>query len=229
MMIVTKFLRSCCGQATVDGNSLRAGRPLPASMAAGVGTRRTISLYDTGGIEPRVHQSPAGCASRSFRIFPSARLLPGTRRGRARSTVDPQGITFNQGSALKRGGLPNPAPAILFGGGVRFSLPPRDLCDCVHRASILMCKERDDCSHNDPYSGEPCSCLCPPKRILLQFFGSFSGRLVLFPEPTLYVAAQHFAVAKSRHNRPSAKDRHTVAFRGHYRRPGALVREPDQA
>src|SRR5262249_11147816 len=33
MMIVTKFLRSCCGQATVDGNSLRPGRPLPASMA----------------------------------------------------------------------------------------------------------------------------------------------------------------------------------------------------
>jgi hypothetical protein len=66
MMIVTKFLHSCCGQATVDGNSLRAGRPFPASMAGGVGARPD---HDAGGIESRAHQSPAGCASRSFRIF----------------------------------------------------------------------------------------------------------------------------------------------------------------
>ena len=34
-MIVTKFLRSSCGQATVRGNSSKAGRSLPASMAGG--------------------------------------------------------------------------------------------------------------------------------------------------------------------------------------------------
>src|SRR6516162_2466106 len=39
MIIVTKFLRSCCGQATVGGNSSKAGRPLPASMAGGAGAR----------------------------------------------------------------------------------------------------------------------------------------------------------------------------------------------
>src|SRR6516164_4628710 len=39
MMIVTNSLRSCCGQATVGGNSSKAGRPLPASMAGGAGAR----------------------------------------------------------------------------------------------------------------------------------------------------------------------------------------------
>src|SRR5215831_6892746 len=65
--------------------------------------------------------------------FPSARLFPGTRRGRARSIVDPpHGNTFNQGSALKRGGLSNPAPAILIGGGVRFSFPSPALGERHH-------------------------------------------------------------------------------------------------
>jgi hypothetical protein len=40
MMIVTKFLRSCCGQATVGENSSKAGD-------------------DIGGIESRAHQTPA--------------------------------------------------------------------------------------------------------------------------------------------------------------------------
>jgi hypothetical protein len=40
MMIVTKFLRSCCGQATVGENSSKAGD-------------------DIGGIESRAHESPA--------------------------------------------------------------------------------------------------------------------------------------------------------------------------
>jgi len=44
MMIVTKFLRSCCGQATVGGNSSKARRPLPTSMAGGPEDCRTISL-----------------------------------------------------------------------------------------------------------------------------------------------------------------------------------------
>ena len=44
MMIVTKFLRSCCGQATVGGNSSKASRPLPTSMAGGPEDCRTISL-----------------------------------------------------------------------------------------------------------------------------------------------------------------------------------------
>jgi len=44
MMIVTKFLRSCCGQATVGENSSKARRPLPTSMAGGPEDCRTISL-----------------------------------------------------------------------------------------------------------------------------------------------------------------------------------------
>ena len=44
MMIVTKFLRSCCGEATVGGNSSKARRPLPTSMAGGPEDCRTISL-----------------------------------------------------------------------------------------------------------------------------------------------------------------------------------------
>src|SRR5215471_9072912 len=44
MMIVTKFLRSCCGQATVGGNSSKARRSLPTSMAGGPEDCRTISL-----------------------------------------------------------------------------------------------------------------------------------------------------------------------------------------
>jgi hypothetical protein len=34
----------------------------------------------------------------------------------------------------------------------------------------------------------------------LQFFGALSERLVLFREPTLDVAAQHFAVAQPWHD-----------------------------
>jgi hypothetical protein len=58
MMIVTKFPRSCCGQATVGGNSSKPGRPLPASMA-GRSNGRAISLDDIDGVESRAHQSPA--------------------------------------------------------------------------------------------------------------------------------------------------------------------------
>src|SRR6516164_8425915 len=40
--------------------------------------------------------------------FPSARLFLGTGRGRPRSIVDPRTDTFNQGSALNRGGSSEP-------------------------------------------------------------------------------------------------------------------------
>jgi hypothetical protein len=57
MMIVTKFLRSRCGQATVVGNSSKAGRPL-ASFDRWPEHGRAISLDDIGGIESRARQSP---------------------------------------------------------------------------------------------------------------------------------------------------------------------------
>jgi hypothetical protein len=164
----------------------------------GVGRRSLASaaispgLKFTRGKRTWNYDVPVACATKwsgsvsqlSFRIFlPRGFYLE--RDGGARvPIVDPRRKTFNQGSALNHS---------------RRQL----LAKRCHRASILTCKERDDCSHNDPYSGEPCSCLCPPRRILLQFFGAVPGRLVLFPEPTLYVAAQHFAIAKSRHNRTS--------------------------
>jgi hypothetical protein len=90
----------------------------------------------------------------------------------------------------KRGSPRTPLPRSFSAAGFVSHSRRQLLAKRCHRASILTCKERDDCSHNDPYSGEPCSCLCPPKRILLQFFRAVSGRLVLFPEPTLYVAAR---------------------------------------
>src|SRR5262249_51422760 len=60
--------------------------------------------------------------------------------GRAFYCRPPHGSTFNQRSALKRGGLPNPAPAILIGGGVRFSFPPPALSERRHRGLASLSK-----------------------------------------------------------------------------------------
>src|SRR5262249_6917732 len=61
------------------------------------------------------------------------------RGARAFYCRPPHGNIFNQGSALKRGALPNPAPAILIGGGVRFSFPSPALSERCHR-SLARCR-----------------------------------------------------------------------------------------
>jgi len=68
----------------------RPGAPCQLRWLAGSEHGRTISLDDTGGIESRVHQSPAGCASRSFRIFLPRGFYLERDGGRARSIVDPR-------------------------------------------------------------------------------------------------------------------------------------------
>src|SRR5262252_765731 len=79
---------------------------------------------DRGGPIPRL------LANTAIAALASASLERGG--GRARSVIDPR--TFNQSSALKSGGLPNPAPAILIGGGVRISFPSPALSERRHRS-----------------------------------------------------------------------------------------------
>src|SRR5215467_12803709 len=65
----------------------------------------------------------------------------GTRRGRARSIVGPARKYLQRRSALKKEGS-EPAPAILIGGGVRFSFPPpalRERGHCTKRSYFIEC------------------------------------------------------------------------------------------
>ena len=68
MKIVTKFLRSCCRQATVVGKFIEGQAPL-ASFDGWPEHGRAISLDDIGGIESRADQSSAILRSEARRHY----------------------------------------------------------------------------------------------------------------------------------------------------------------
>src|SRR5262249_24308468 len=86
----------------------------------------------------------------------------GTRRESARSIVDPRTeIPSTKGVLGKKGGLSDPAPAILIGGGVRFSFPspvlvercPRSLARgfaALRRRAIFVLPEGEGRSPRTP-------------------------------------------------------------------------------
>ena len=91
----------------------------------------------------------------------SARLL---ERNRGRAT--PRGNTSQTRSDLKRRG-PNPAPAILIGGGVRFSFPSPALSERCHRSLVRCRVSRGDY----PVLKVPGAPILVP---LAEFFSTFS-------------------------------------------------------
>src|SRR5215469_1900302 len=98
MMIVTKFLRSCCRQATVVGKFIEGQAPL-ASFDGWPEHGRAISLDDIGGIESRALLSfgrkHGGTINKTSRVHRAARRYREDwrqahhARGTERKTSDP--------------------------------------------------------------------------------------------------------------------------------------------
>ena len=96
MMIVTKFLRSCCLQATVVGKFIEGRAPL-ASFDGWPEPGRAISLDDIGGIESRYPsvRKHGGTINKMSRVHRAARRYrehwrqAHHARGTERKTSDP--------------------------------------------------------------------------------------------------------------------------------------------